>query len=246
MSDERENAIARFEDKAGLQPRTLKEAKGFANMLADSGLLPAQLRNKPADVLVIMLTGHRYGLDPMQSINSIDVIFGKPVLSSDLMRSLCQASPVCEYFRLLESTASGATYEAKRRGEPPVKMSFTVEDAKRAGLYDKKDSLWHKYPADMCRHRCKARLAREVFGDVVGGLYVSGELDESPARAVEAVTVEVTAEPPKPAKKRKPKAEPKAEPAPVEVVAEVVETAPAPTEDDDPFAGLDPAKASGW
>ena len=247
MSDDKDTAVERYSATTGLQPRTLKEANQFAGMLAKSGLLPEALRNKPADVLVVLLTGHRYNLDPMQSINAINVIHGKPVMSADLIRALCMASPVCEYFDLIHSDANKATYEAKRVGRPAVTMSYTIEEARKAGLFERRASLWPKYPADLLRHRCKARIAREVFSDVVLGVYIPDEAADIASSAPEprrATVVQATAEPVDPPKdKPKRKAKPKADAAP-EVAAEPVDTPP-PVPDGDPFAALDPAKA-GW
>jgi hypothetical protein len=156
-----------------IAPKSLDEAKSLSDTLAKATLLPAALRGKTADVLMTLMAGAELGLGPIQSIRSIHVIDGKPTLSADLIAALClRRSDVCEYLQPTESSATKATYTAKRKGAPAaVTMSFAIEDAQRAGLAGKGN--WAKYPAAMLRARCVSAICRAVFPDLVGGLYDS-------------------------------------------------------------------------
>lgn len=162
-----------------ITPRTFDEAKSMSSTLAKASLLPQALRGKDADVLMTVMAGAELGLGPILSIRSIHVIEGKPTLSSDLIAALClRRADVCEYLQPVESSAIKATYTAKRKGAPgPVTMSFTIEEAKQAGLAGKGN--WLKYPAAMLRARCISAICRAVFPDLVGGLYDSdsGEIE---------------------------------------------------------------------
>ena len=162
-----------------ITPRTFDEAKSMSSTLAKASLLPQALRGKDADVLMTVMAGAELGLGPILSIRSIHVIEGKPTLSSDLIAALClRRADVCEYLQPVESSAVKATYTAKRKGAPgPVTMSFTIEEAKQAGLAGKGN--WLKYPAAMLRARCISAICRAVFPDLVGGLYDSdsGEIE---------------------------------------------------------------------
>ena len=55
--------------------------------------------------------------------------------------------------------------------------SFSIEDAKRAGIYR---NQWLKYPKDMLFARALSRLARQLFPDLVHGCYVQGEISDAP------------------------------------------------------------------
>lgn len=169
-------------------PQTLDEGMRLAEILSRaSQVLPVSLRGKPADVLVVLMTGHELGLSPMQSMRSLHVIEGKGVLSSDLLVALAKRSPACAYFRLVESTAERAIYETQRHGEPqPTRMDFTLEEAQRAGLGAKDN--WKKFPAAMLRARAGAALARAVYPDVVAGIY---DPDEIPTTAAVTATASV-------------------------------------------------------
>ncbi|MEW5848854.1 MAG: hypothetical protein AB2A00_08565 [Myxococcota bacterium] len=172
-------APATNEDQAvtNLVPHNLEQLYKLSHNLSGSALIPNALRNRPADVAVVIMTGLELGLSPMQALRLIHVWNGKPSLSADLIVALVKRSPACKYFRLLESNARLATYETLREGEPePTRMSFTVEQAQKAGLLNK--DVWRNYPEPMLRARAAAYLARIVYPDVVGGIYTEDEGEE--------------------------------------------------------------------
>jgi hypothetical protein len=154
-------------------PQNLEQADKLAQQLSKSALLPDSLRGKPGDVLVMLITGTELGLSPMQAIRGLHVIKGKAVMSADLQVALTKRHPECIFFRMVESTALRAVYETHRKGEPqPTRMTFTMEDASRAGLGG---DNWRKYPAAMCRARCASALARAVFPDLMLGVFEEDE-----------------------------------------------------------------------
>jgi len=113
----------------------------------------------------------------MQAIRGINVIKGRPVLSADLMVAMVVKNrEVCEYFRLVESSTKFSAYEAKRKGSEPVSLTYTIEEAKAAGLTS--NAVWTKHTAAMLRARCSSALARAVFPDLVMGIYTPDESQE--------------------------------------------------------------------
>lgn len=178
------------------EPGDLATGLQLAVRIAGAALVPKGLRGKPDDVFLIMAQGAELGLSTMQALRGLHVIEGRVTLSADLMVALCVASPVCEYFRCVEQSAAGATWEAKRRGSEPQRLTFSLEDARRAGLQDKGN--WRSWPGRMCSARAKAFLARDVFPDIVGGLYSPDEIrpgEPDPELAVARVEVEPWAPP---------------------------------------------------
>lgn len=159
-----------------LVPASMSEAEQLAQRLAQSSLAPDALRGKPHDVLAIVLTGLELGLSPMQALRGIYVVKGRPVLAADTLVALCVRSEHCLYFRRVESTDKVATYETHRKGHPePVRLSWTSDMAKRAGLGGQ---TWSAHPEAMLRHRCAAALARDVYPDLVLGMYEESEGEE--------------------------------------------------------------------
>jgi len=137
-------------------------------------LLPRHLRN-PADLALVMHMGDVLGIDPRQAIWSMHVIDGKPSMSADLMAAVCMRSQACEYLMPVVVTSTRCEYAAKRRGWPTeVRMSFSWEDAQRAGLTSRDN--WKKYPSAMLKARCLTMICRSTFPDLLAGVYDGDEL----------------------------------------------------------------------
>lgn len=177
----------------GFVPANLEEAMTLATTLSKSSLIPVALRQKPADVLIILMKGAELGLAPMQALSSISVISGKAVCEAALMVGLCvRQSDICEYFRLVESSPERAVYETKRKGSEPVSMGFTIAEAKAAKLTGKDN--WTNYPAAMLRARASSALARAVYPDLCMGIYIPDEadaFDRGPRQVASGPTVRV-------------------------------------------------------
>ena len=63
-------------------------------MMAKSELVPKAFRNKPEDVLVAIQLGTEIGFAPMQALQSIAVINGRPSVWGDGFLALIMASPL--------------------------------------------------------------------------------------------------------------------------------------------------------
>lgn len=157
----------------GLQLRTIDDVERVARISTASGICRV---TRPEEAAVILLTGRELGLSPMQSLRGIYVVNKAPVLSADLLVAVVRRSGLCGSWRVVESTPERCTITTTRIGETePASRTWTMADAKRAQITGK--PIWSQYPAQMLRHRCAADLAREVYPDVVLGLYTPEEMD---------------------------------------------------------------------
>jgi hypothetical protein len=182
-----ENVRAEIRGFASLEPQSMADARMLAKVAVDSKFFAVK---SEAEALVILMTGRDLGLSSMQALRGISVVQGRPVLGADLMVAVVLASDKCEYWQSIESTPEKCTIETKRRGSRgPVRKTWTVEDARRAGLGGK--GPWQQYPSQMLRHRCAADLARECYPDLLLGIYSPDEID--PGIAPASVHVEVAA-----------------------------------------------------
>lgn len=172
--------------RQGFAPATFTEARQFAEELAASSLVPKAYTGKPLDVLVAMQWGAEIGLAPMQALQNIAVINGKPSIYGDAALALVQSSPNCEDIEEYienEGTANPvAVCVAKRRGRKPVIAKFSVEDAKRAGLWGKQGP-WQAYPKRMLQMRARGFALRDAFPDALKGLITMEEAQDYPAEA---------------------------------------------------------------
>jgi len=156
--------------------RGLDDVERLAKIAVASGYTACR---KAEEAAMLILTGLELGLSPAQSLRGIYVVNGKPVLSADLMVAVVRRSGLCESWRTVESTAERCTITTRRKGESvDATRTWTAADAKRAGITGK--GIWQSYPATMLRHRVAADLAREVYPDVLMGLYDPEELGGEP------------------------------------------------------------------
>ncbi|MEY5060199.1 MAG: hypothetical protein RIS45_120 [Planctomycetota bacterium] len=189
-----------------IEPQTLSELREFAKTCAESGFFGAV---NPQQALVIAMAGRDLGFSYTQALRAFHVLKGKPTLSADGMVAACLARGVCEYFRPVEVTEQSATWETRRVGCDPVRYTFTMQDAERAGLLS---DMYRRHPKRMLSARCKAYLARDVYPEVLMGLVTEDEADEiSGARQSAPRTAQ--------------------RPAPAPVVVDAVPVEPSPADD---------------
>jgi hypothetical protein len=162
-------------------PTTLSEAISFSEMLASSSMIPKAFQGKPEDVLVCVQWGCEIGLAPLQALQNIAVINGKPSIYGDAAMALVQASSVCEdveeYFEGEGTPNPVAVCIARRKGRKPVTVRFGIDDAKRAGLWGKQGP-WSMYPKRMMQMRARGFALRDAFPDVLRGLITSEEAQD--------------------------------------------------------------------
>jgi hypothetical protein len=184
----------------GLALATMAEAMSFATMVAKSDFAPKDFKGKPESCLLAIQHGSEVGLSPMQSLQSIACINGRPSVWGDAALALVMGSPVCEYVRERvdgDGDAMVATCEAKRRGYPDANVTkFTVADAKKAGLWGK-GGPWTQYPRRMLQLRARGFALRDAFPDVLKGLVTAEEAQDYPTHA-EPVVVRPKFDEPKP------------------------------------------------
>lgn len=168
-----------------LEPRSMRDAMALAENLHASRLFSAY--GSAQGVLATVLAGREFGIQAVASLRAFHIIENKPTLAADTIRALVLRSGKAKYFRCIERTAERATFETQRGDDPPVQLSYTIEEGKVA--WPKKDpasmdwlksfmaSGWGRNPADMCVARAGTKLARLVYPDVIHGLYATEEID---------------------------------------------------------------------
>lgn len=185
MSDE--NGIVKHDARPelsvgqrGLIPDNFEGLWRMAKMVSNSKFAPNGMANQPENCMVAMAHGLEVGLGPMQAVQNIAVINGRPSIWGDAMVGLVLGSGLMEhqrsYFEGKEGTdAYTAVYECRRNGMESMSVSrYSVADAKRAKLWGK-TGPWTQYPNRMLEIRARAFGLRNNFADVLGGLYMAEE-----------------------------------------------------------------------
>lgn len=174
-----------------LTPKSLDEAMKYADVIAKSSVIPKDYQGNPGDVLVAMQWGLEVGLPPLQALQNIAVINGRPSLWGDAMIAIVRSHASCEdIVEEFDEQSWTATCHVKRAGSQWQSRRFTWQDAKAAGLADK-SGPWKSYPKRMLQMRARAFALRDVFPDALRGLAMAEEAQDIPAeREVSATASE--------------------------------------------------------
>ena len=134
----------------------------------------------PADVLFVILVGESLGLNAATALMNIYNVNGMPSMKADLKLALAKRHPEyagCE----IDANTERCIVKMKRRNENGTEESiistFTIEDAKRAGLFPKKDN-WRNYPQRMLKARAISYAVNDLFPDIVFGMLSSEEAQD--------------------------------------------------------------------
>lgn len=136
-----------------------------AQRVCGTEFVPQSYRGRPEAVFAAILYGRELGMGPMQALQSLNVIKGKPSLSPEAMRARVFAAghriETSEYgddrVVLAGTRADGAT----------ATVCWTLDDARRAGLGG--GDNWKRYPRAMLLARATSELCRLLFPDVISG-----------------------------------------------------------------------------
>jgi hypothetical protein len=141
-----------------LTPSSFGEAMEIAKLISESDFAPRDYRGKPANVLIAIQQGLDVGLKPMQALQSIAVVNGKPSVYGDAALALALSSGQIESLKETDDGTT-ATCSIKRRGLEPVTRTFSMDDAKTAGLLGKAGP-WTNYPKRMRQMRARGFALR--------------------------------------------------------------------------------------
>jgi len=163
-------------------PTSYQEATQYAKIIAGSGMVPRAYQGKPQDVFVAMQWGVSIGLHPLQALQNLSVINGKPSLWGDAALAMVQRHKDYQYIKETISTTSEgltATCIVKRANHDEHISTFSVEDAKKATLWGKAGP-WTQYPKRMLQMRARAFALRNTFSDALMGVGVTEEIIDMP------------------------------------------------------------------
>jgi len=193
-----------------LQLNTLTDIREFCKVLAGTDMVPKAYKGKPDDILVAILHGQEVGLPHLQALQSIAVVNGIPSIYGDAALAMVRASGKLEDFdewievdgfrqegpfpiqRYADENKAIVAYcRSKRTGMSRERVTtYSVDDAKRAKLWEKKgqngfETPWCTVPQRMLMWRARGWNLRDQFGDVLKGLAIYEEamdIDTSPGR----------------------------------------------------------------
>ena len=180
----------------GLQLRTLDDYWRYAKYVIGArvdmpNLVSKDIKTAEAIVIAVQF-GAEVGLSPMQALQNVMVVNGRPSLWGDAPKAIVLASGLFDgksarEFWIDESgqeipamgihESFGAICRVRRLPDGEVvERAFTLAMARTAGLLDK--DTWKKYPHRMLQLRARSIALRDVFPDVLKGLPIAEEIAE--------------------------------------------------------------------
>ena len=169
-----------------LAPQNMTEAMEFSKMISASGMVPGAYKGKPQDVLVAIQWGYELGLQPLQALQNIAVINGKPSVYGDAALALVKNDPRCAGVKEWidgEGDDRVAHCLVKRRYAEDIEeteRTFSVTDAKRAKLWGRQGP-WTQYADRMLAMRARGFALRDAFPDALKGVITAEEAQDYPA-----------------------------------------------------------------
>ena len=146
----------------------------LGNVLAASGFFADSKEGAQAAVKV--MAGQELGFGPIASMTGIYIVKGRVTLSANLMAAAIKRHPAYT-FRVKEHTAEVCTIDFLEDGEVIGTSSFSMDDAKAAGLAS--SETYKKFPKNMLYARALSNGAKWYCPDVFGGaIYTPDELGE--------------------------------------------------------------------
>ncbi|QKY78989.1 RecT-like ssDNA binding protein [Arthrobacter phage Jinkies] len=150
-----------------------------ASLKTQSGGRPKEIEQVAENVAACILAGKALGLDPMNSIQNIFVVHGRPAMYARTMAALVMAAG--HEIRRAEATEQRVVYRGRRKGETEwTEVEWTIARASKAGYLTNK-----KYSTDpiaMLTAKCQSEICRVIAPDVLTGIAATSveevELDD--------------------------------------------------------------------
>lgn len=174
--------------------RAAEAAAELARPLSQTTFVPEVYQGKPGDAAAAILVGAEVGLTPMQALQGIYVIKGKPAMYARTLMAIVLAAGHEVWTE--KASADRVVVKGRRRGSERVETSeWTIGRAQQAGYTN--NAKYKTDPESMLLARAQAELCRRLAPDAILGM----------AYAVEELEAEDEAPSGKRTVSRKPKAE---------------------------------------
>jgi hypothetical protein len=164
----------------------LRRAKAIASA---RDALPRSYKDNPGAVLLADQWARARGIDTLTAIQNVAFINGRPVIDATFQRALAVANGYD--LAVLDATNEAATVAVARDGKELGRVTWTMDDARRANLAGK--DTWKQYPRNMLIARATTDALRWYAAEVLLGVFSADELESDPIevlRPVEPTEVE--------------------------------------------------------
>jgi hypothetical protein len=136
-------------------------------------------------IFAVVQKARSIGMNPLDALNGgMYFVQGKVEMQGIAMLSLIRSKGHSVSLDPKSTDQKVIMYGKRADNGDTWRVEFSVEDAKRQGIYR---NQWEKMPKVMCMWRCVSQLGRFLFSDVLKGVYVQGEISESIGSILEPI-----------------------------------------------------------
>lgn len=168
----------------GLALTNIEQVWRTARLIRQSGMAPASFRNDQ-QIVIAILRALELKIPIFQALEGMSVINNRIGIMGDLALALVQGSGLLEK-KSVEYSGEGdelvCTLTVKRKGRSAQPYTFSVKEARNAGIYDR-SAVWRQYPKRMTYYRALGFGLRDEFPDVLKGIKTTEELQDYPGNA---------------------------------------------------------------
>lgn len=161
----------------------LGSIRSLSEAFKESGLFPDI--QKEAQAMVKIVAGQELGLPPLYSMRNFYIIKGRLAMAAETMGLLLKRTGRYNY-KVLEHTDEKCSIQFYEDGEDVYLSTFTMADAKRAGLV-RAESGWLKFPRAMLFSRSLSQGGRIVAPELLGRGYTIEEAESITPDTAEAI-----------------------------------------------------------
>ena len=158
-------------DNLQQQVAAMDAASRLAGALCSTAMVPKQYQGKPDDGAAAILYGAELGMNPIQSLQNVMVINGKPGVEARTMVALLKTKG----YRV--ETVEQSDTKVTVRGVAPdgheETSTWTIDRAAQAGYTS--NALYKKIPAQMLFAKAATEVCRKIAPDVLLGIAYSTE-----------------------------------------------------------------------
>lgn len=168
------NEIQKIQDEKQIVDLQKEKIRALYN----GGLVPKGCSER--EVYARIVAGAEMGMKPLQALNGIAMINGRPTLHSDSIPCVVMASGLVtgmHYKFTGEGDNLACTFYVRRKGiEEYQEWTYSMQDAIEAGVASR--DTWKAHKKKMLFNRARSWCLRNTFPDVLGNIYTKDEVED--------------------------------------------------------------------
>lgn len=162
-----------------------EDAQRMVKPLATSDLVPDTFKNRIGNCLIALEAAQRIGASPLQVMQNLYIVHGKPAWSSQFLIACVNASRKFSPLRYKMTGTKGADdygciawAKDLNDGEILESPEITIGTAKKEGWFTKNGSKWQTMPELMLRYRTATLFARLYAPELTMGIQTDDEVQD--------------------------------------------------------------------